>query len=90
MKEIVSGSAFSVLRSAFFDDEIVGMINEFAHFGVGEFAFKDDGVPVSLIHVITGFDARISFAQFECARRIAFEIDGERQAFERDEREDFI
>jgi hypothetical protein len=50
------------------------VVDHLSQFGIGNATLNLDGVPVFLVHVITGTDLLVSIAQFERQVRITFQI----------------
>jgi len=48
------------------DHQFVGVVDHLSQLGVGNAALNLDGIPVFLIHVITGPDLFVPVAQVEC------------------------
>jgi hypothetical protein len=48
------------------------MVDHFSQLGIRNAGFNLDGVPVLLIHVITGPDLLVAITQIECQIRFAF------------------
>lgn len=65
------------------------MIDHALNFRVGNYAIEHYGVPVLLIHVITGLNLFVAIAKIERPIGIAFQINGRRNLVERGEREHF-
>src|SRR2546421_11989115 len=65
------------------------MVDHLLHFGFRHTTAQLDGVPVFLVHVITGPDLFVGIAQLEREVGIAFQVYGRGDFIERGERKHF-